>query len=326
MNVLVTGGAGYVGSVAVEELIKQGDTAIVFDNLVQGYRDAVAPEAIFVEGDLADSATLDEVFRRHPLDAVMHFAGETLVGESMTNPYRYFLKNIVYGLNLLEVMRRHKVNRFIFSSTSAVYGEPETLPITESHPQRPINAYGESKAIFERILRWYHNAYGLKFGALRYFNACGASERFGEEHCPETHLIPLVLQVALGRGECIQIFGTDYETRDGTCIRDFTHVVDIAQAHLLVLKNLDVLGCRFYNLGNGNGYTVLEVVQTAREVTGAEIPAFPAPRRLGDPTQLVASSELIKSELGWSPKHPQLRTIIETAWNWHRKYPEGYRE
>jgi len=326
MNVLVVGGAGYVGSVVVEELVAQGDTAIVFDNLVQGHRQAVAPEAIFVEGDMADPVALDAVFRQYPIDAVMHFAGETLVEESMTNPYRYFLKNVVHGLNLLEAMRRHKVERLIFSSTSAVYGEPETIPITEDHPQKPLNAYGESKAVFERIMLWYHRAYGLKFGALRYFNAAGASKRFGEDHRPETHLIPLVLRVALGRRESIHIFGTDYDTRDGTCIRDFTHVVDIAQAHILVLKNLDKLGYRFYNLGNGNGYTVLEVIETAREVTGARIPAFPAPRRPGDPTQLVASAELIRSELGWTPKYPELRTIIQTAWDWHRRHPEGYRE
>lgn len=326
MDILLTGGAGYVGSITAEELVRRGDRVIVFDNLEQGHIHAVPSGAEFVYGDLKEIAQIVIALRQWKVEAVIHLAGETVVGESMTNPYRYFLKNVIYGINLLEAMRACHVDRIVFSSTSAIYGEPLFLPITEDHPQNPINSYGESKAIFERILKWYHHSYGFKVGVMRYFNACGASDNFGEDHHPETHLLPVVLQTALGIRDKVHIFGTDYDTKDGTCVRDLTHVVDIAQAHMLTLDNLDRLGFRAYNLGNAEGYTVLDVIETARRITGVDIPAVPAPRRPGDPVKLVASAELIKRELGWSPQYPDLPMIIESAWKWHRAHPRGYSE
>jgi len=260
MNVLVTGAAGYVGSIVTEELIKQGSSVVALDNLQQGHREAVAPEATFVQANVGDLCQLDEVFRRHRIQVVMHLAAESAVGYSMTDPARYFKSNVVYGMDLLNVMVKHGVQMLVFSSTAAVYGEPAQLPIKESSAVNPLNAYGESKLVFEKILLWYGKAYGLRFISLRYFNAAGATERFGEDHRPETHLIPNVLKVALGQAERVPIFGGDYPTKDGTCVRDYIHVADIAKAHVLALRNLQEGKCnKVYNLGNNRGYSVMEV-------------------------------------------------------------------
>lgn len=326
MNILVTGAAGYIGSILSEELIKRGYVVVALDNLQQGHRAAIHPEATFACADLGDSETLKSILREHHIDAVMHMAAETLVADSASDPRRYFRNNVCNGLNLLDAMVACDVDKLVFSSTAAVYGEPKRLPIREDDPLEPVNAYGESKLVFERISGWYHQAHGLQYMSLRYFNAAGASERFGEHHIPETHLIPLVLQVALGRCEHVQVYGTDYATPDGTCIRDYIHVIDLARAHALALQHLDSLGARVYNLGNGNGYSVLEVIETARKVTAHPILAKSAPRRPGDPARLVASSERIRDELGWVPRYRDLHTIIESAWRWHQAYPRGYEE
>lgn len=324
MNVLVTGGAGYVGSIVVEELLKEGHKAIVVDNLQQGHREAVLPQAEFLMGDIRDAKALGEVFLRFKIDAVMHMAAETLVEYSMTDPRRYFQNNLVGGINLLDTMLKYNVYEFIFSSSAAVYGEPKATPIEEEHPKNPVNAYGESKFMFERILEWYGRAYGLKYISLRYFNAAGATELLGEDHCPETHLIPSVLRAALDRNKPVPIFGTDYPTKDGSCIRDYVHVVDIAKAHTLALINSDKLSGRDYNLGNGEGYSVLEVIKAAKEVTESNITTRSCSRRLGDPAVLVASSSRARSELGWKPEFPKLESIIETTWKWMRKHSNGY--
>ncbi|MBV9488107.1 MAG: UDP-glucose 4-epimerase GalE [Verrucomicrobia bacterium] len=323
MKVLVTGGAGYIGSVAVEELIAAGETVVVFDNLSQGHRAAVHPDAAFVEGDLADRAAIDALMREHRPDAIMHFASKTLVGESMQKPFLYLGDNVTTGLNLLQSAIEHGVKRFILSSTANLFDRPERMPIDESERIVPGSPYGESKAILERILYWLDRVHGLRYACLRYFNAAGASGTRGEDHHPEMHLIPLVLQVALGQREKILIFGDDYSTRDGTCVRDYIHVVDLAQAHILALRALDE-GSRFYNLGNGEGFTVKEVIEAARAITGHPIPAESAPRRAGDPAVLVAGSDKIRRELGWHPRFPQVRDIIESAWRWHQAHPHGY--
>ncbi|MBL7064688.1 MAG: UDP-glucose 4-epimerase GalE [Anaerolineae bacterium] len=325
MNILVTGGAGYIGSIVTEELIKQSDGVVVFDNLYYGHRAAVYPEAAFVEGDLANRAAVRSLFDTHDIDAVMHFASHTLVGESMEQPFKYLGDNVTNGLNLLQEAVAHDVRRFILSSSASLFADPERLPIDEEECIIPANPYGESKNILERLLHWLDHIYGFHYVALRYFNAAGASpsgER-GEDHDPETHLIPLTLQVPLGQRERITIFGDDYPTRDGTCVRDYIHVVDLAQAHILALGALDE-GSRTYNLGNGEGFTVKEVIETCREVTGHPIPAEVGPRRPGDAAELVASSEKIRRELGWEPQYPDLRTIVEHAWEWHRTHPHGY--
>jgi len=325
MNILVTGGAGYIGSIVVEELIRQGERVVVFDNLYTGHRAAVHPDAIFVEGDLADRAAIRALFDAYDIDAVMHFASYTLVGESMEQPFKYVGDNVVNGLNLLQEAVAHGVRRFILSSTANLFDDPERMPIDEEERIVPGSPYGESKYILERILHWMDRIFGFRYAALRYFNAAGASptgER-GEDHDPETHLIPRVLQVALGQREKIVIFGDDYPTRDGTCVRDYIHVTDLAQAHILALRALDQ-GSRTYNLGNGRGFTVKEVIETCREVTGHPIPAEIGPRRPGDPAVLVASSEKIRQELGWKPQYPDLHTIVEHAWAWHRSHPNGY--
>lgn len=324
MQVLVTGAAGYVGSILTEVLIEQSHAVIALDNLQAGHRQAVHPQALFIQADLADEHTLDSVFQEHKIDAVMHLAAEALTAESMTDPRRFFTNNVGYGMNLLNAMLAHDVKRMVFSSTAAVYGEPESIPITEDAPKHPVNSYGESKLMFERILDWYHRAYGLCYVSLRYFNAAGASERFGEDHQPETHVIPLVLQVPLGQRQRAQVYGTDYDTPDGTCIRDYIHVVDLARAHVLALDNVDRLGARIYNLGNGDGYSVLQVIETARRITVHPIPVVSTARRPGDPVRLVASSQRIRTELGWHPQYPDLQVIIETAWQWHRAHPNGY--
>jgi len=325
MKILVTGGAGYIGSVAVEHLIEAGESIVVLDNLSQGHRAAVHPAAEFIHADLADQAAIDGALAAHRPDAVMHFAAHSLVGESMQRPELYLRDNVMCGLNLLESMARHGVRRFILSSTANLFDQPRRIPITEDEPIAPGSPYGESKHILERMLHWFHRLHGIRFAALRYFNAAGATAERGEDHSPELHLIPIVLQVALGQRENVTIFGEDYPTPDGTCVRDYIHVSDLAEAHRLALAALDD-GCRTYNLGNGRGFSVRQVIEAARRVTGHEIPAAVGPRRAGDPAELVASSEKIQRELGWQPCYRDLDRIVETAWRWHRDHPDGYRD
>jgi len=323
MKILVTGGAGYIGSAAVELLIAAGESVIVFDNLSLGHRAAVHPAAVFVKGDLSNRAEIDGALSDHRPDAVMHFAAKSLVGESMEKPFLYLGDNVRNGLNLLESMVEHGVKRIILSSTANLFAQPERMPIDESEPIVPGSPYGESKFILERILHWLDRIYGLRFACLRYFNAAGATPTRGEDHDPELHLIPLVLQVALGKREKVTVFGEDYPTRDGTCVRDYIHVIDLAQAHILALRALD-RGSSFYNLGNGEGFTVKEVIDTAREITGRAIRADIGPRRAGDPAVLVAASDKIRKELGWVSQFPRVHEIIESAWRWHKANPNGY--
>ena len=326
MKVLVTGGAGYIGSIAVEQLIKAGEEVVVFDNLYQGHQQAVHPKAAFVQGDLADRAAVDAVMAQHKPDAIMHFASHTLVGESMHVPGLYWRSNLVGTHNIAEASRIHGVRNIVFSSTCATYGDPEKLPLTEDHPQRPVNPYGHTKLAFEYMLRDYAAAYGIGFAALRYFNAAGASVdgKYGERHDPETHLIPLVLQVALGQRSHIDIFGTDYPTPDGTCVRDYIHVEDLAEAHLLALEKIVPGQGNAFNVGTGTGHSVRAVVRVCEAVTGKAIAVKEGPRRAGDPPVLVAGSDKIRQALGWSPKFPDLQSIVETAWDWHRTHPKGY--
>ncbi|HYE23594.1 MAG TPA: UDP-glucose 4-epimerase GalE [Clostridia bacterium] len=324
MNVLVTGGAGYIGGVVAAELLRAGHKVVVYDNLSHGFRNAVPGQAELVVGDVADFDRLTSVFAAHRIEAVMHFAALIEAGESMKVPERYFRNNTASTLTLLEAMLHAGVGKLVFSSTAALYGEPEHIPIREDDPLRPTNAYGESKLLVERMLQWFHRIHGFRYASLRYFNAAGAAGVRGEAHHPESHLIPLILQVALGRRESISIYGTDYPTHDGTCVRDYIHVVDLAQAHVLALEGLGDRGQLIYNLGNGRGFTVREVIDVARRVTGHPIPAIEAPRRPGDPAVLVASSEKIQRELKWKPQYAELETIISTAWEWHQKYPQGY--
>lgn len=326
MKVLVTGGAGYIGSVVVAELIRAGHDVVVYDNLGHGFRQAVPSNVPLVIGDIADREKLTTVLGGGNFDAVMHFAALIEAGESMKVPERYFRNNTASTLTLLEAMLQRGVSRFVFSSTAALYGEPEHIPIRESDPLRPTNAYGESKLLVEHMLDWLHKLRGLRYASLRYFNASGAAGELGEAHEPESHLIPLILQVALGKRDAISIYGNDYPTKDGTCVRDYIHVVDLAQAHVLALEALDQRGQLIYNLGNGRGFTVREVIEVARKVTGHPIPLIEAPRRPGDPAVLVASSDKIRAELKWKPKLADLETIIATAWEWHRRHPNGYRE
>jgi UDP-glucose 4-epimerase len=323
LAVLVTGGAGYIGSVAVEKLIGAGYSVVVFDNLSMGHRAAVHPDATFIEGDLADRASVDAIFESHNIDAIMHFASRTLVGESVDYPFRYLADNVTNGLNLLHSAVEHSISKFILSSTANLFDEPERIPIDEDEKIVPGSPYGESKLYLERVLYWLDKTVGMRYAALRYFNAAGATNERGEDHTPETHLIPLVLQVALGQREKISIFGDDYATPDGTCVRDYIHIADLSKAHILALEALDD-GSRIYNLGNGNGFSVKEVIDTASEITGHPIPAEVGPRRAGDPAALVAGSEKIIRELGWRPDYPTLRDIIESAWNWHNDHPRGY--
>jgi UDP-glucose 4-epimerase len=317
MRILVTGGAGYIGSVVVEELLAQGETAVVYDNLSKGHRESVAPGAELIQGELLDSERLERVLAEHQVDAVMHMAADSLVGESFQNPAKYYANNLVASLSLLKAMRAARVSRIVLSSTAAVYGEPEKQPISESDATCPTNPYGETKLALERALHWSEKAYGLRYVSLRYFNAAGATARCGELHDPETHLIPIVLQVASGQRPYLEIFGNDYPTRDGTCVRDYIHVSDLARAHVLALKPLAERSAIF-NLGCGGGYTVLEVVEAARKVTGHAIPVRFGPRRAGDPAVLVASSERIQRELGWKARQQDLQAIIESAWAWMR--------
>jgi UDP-glucose 4-epimerase len=321
MKILVVGGAGYIGSVCAELLLNEGHEVAIFDNLSEGHPAAIDSRAQFVQGDLQDRQRIENTLSTQRPDAVMHFAANALVGESMQNPSKYFRNNVANGLNLLDAMVSADVRKIIFSSTCAIFGPPERLPIDETTPPRPINPYGESKLAFEKILRWYDQIYGLKFVSLRYFNAAGASEKFGEDHRIETHLIPNVLKVALGEKTHLEIFGTDYETPDGTCIRDYIHIIDLAQAHILALG---ASRSDFYNLGTGGGASVREVVDSCRNVTGRQIETVEKPRRLGDPPRLIASSDKIKRELGWKPQFQSLDAIIESAWKWHQKFPGGY--
>ena len=325
MKVLVTGGAGYIGSATVEQLIEAGEEVVVFDNLYQGHRAAVHPEAQFVQGDLADKTAVANLLHQYRPDGIMHFASRTLVGESVEKPFLYLRDNVVNALNLLESAVEVGVERFILSSTANLFDRPERMPIDENEQIIPGSPYGESKFLIERLLHWMDEIYGLKYACLRYFNACGATGTRGEHHDPETHLIPLVLQVALGQREKIVIYGDDYDTPDGTCVRDYIHVVDLAQAHILALRDLHN-GSRKYNLGNGRGFSVKQVIETARKVTGHPIPAEIGPRRTGDPAILIASSETINHDLNWRPQYPDLEAIIESAWQWHVANPQGYTE
>jgi UDP-glucose 4-epimerase len=324
LKVLVTGGAGYIGSVVTSELIRRGHQVTVYDNLSHGFRAAVPKKTDLVVGDIADRTNLTRVITTCGIDAVMHFAAFIEAGESMKVPERYFRNNSANTLSLLEVMLETGVNKFVFSSTAALYGNPENIPIRETDTLKPTNTYGESKLLVERMLEWFHRIHGLQYASLRYFNAAGATEELGEAHQPESHLIPIILQVASGKRESIAIYGTDYPTPDGTCVRDYIHVLDLAQAHILALEAIDQQTQQIYNLGSGHGFSVREVIDTARRITGKTITAVESPRRPGDPAVLVASSEKIRQELGWQPQHTELDQIIDSAWRWHQKRPNGY--
>jgi UDP-glucose 4-epimerase len=321
MKILVTGGAGYIGSICVEQLINQGHTVTVFDNFTEGHRKAIDSRAGLITGDLQNRCDIEDALEQAHPEAVMHFAANALVGESMTNPSKYFRNNVYGGINLLDAMVAVGCKKFVFSSTCATFGPPDRVPIDETLPQRPINPYGESKLIFEKILRWYDEIHGLKFVALRYFNAAGASGYFGEDHRIETHLIPNVLKVALDQKPHVEIYGTDYPTPDGTCIRDYIHIIDLAQAHILALG---VTESAYYNLGTGGGTSVREVITACEKITGKSIPVIEKPRRPGDPPELIAASDKIQRELGWKPKFQSIEKIVESAWAWHVKNPGGY--
>jgi len=323
MKILVTGGAGYIGSICVEQLLDRGHEVVVFDNLTEGHRKAIDPRAALVVGDLREPESIAAAMRLNKPEAVMHFAANALVGESMQNPSKYFRNNVSGGIHLLDAMVENDVRRFVFSSTCATFGPPERVPIDETLPQRPINPYGESKLLFEKILRWYDEIHQLRFVALRYFNAAGATSRYGEDHRTETHLIPNVLKTALGQRDNVEIYGVDYETPDGTCIRDYIHIIDLAQAHILALG---VEKSAFYNLGTGGGTSVREVIQACERVTGKTIPVVEKPRRPGDPPRLIAGSDKIKGELGWKPAFQSIDKIVESAWAWHQIYPRGYED
>ncbi|HZS19244.1 MAG TPA: UDP-glucose 4-epimerase GalE [Candidatus Udaeobacter sp.] len=323
MRIFVVGGAGYIGSICAEVLLNEGHQVAIFDNLTEGHRRAVDPRAEFIEGELADRARIELALSNAKPDAVMHFAANALVGESMRDPSKYFRNNMGNGLNLLDAMVATGVRRIVFSSTCAIFGLPAQLPIEETTPTSPINPYGESKLGFEKILHWYDRIHGLKFVSLRYFNAAGATENFGEDHRQETHLIPNVLKVALGQKPNVEIYGTDYDTPDGTCVRDYIHIVDLARAHILALS---AESSALYNLGTGGGSSVREVIGVCSKVTGRKVSTVERPRRPGDPPRLIASSQKIKKELGWRPQFESLEAIIESAWKWHQKFPRGYED
>lgn len=321
MKIFVTGGAGYIGSICVEQMLEAGHEIVVFDNLTEGHRKAVDLRAELIVGDLQHSAEIESALTATRPDAVMHFAANALVGESMQNPSKYFRNNVAAGINLLDAMLVAGVKRLVFSSTCATFGTPDRVPIDETLPQRPINPYGESKLMFEKVLRWYDEIHGLRSVALRYFNAAGATQKFGEDHRIETHLIPNILKVALGQRESVSVFGTDYETPDGTCIRDYIHILDLAQAHMLALgaeKSAQ------YNLGTGGGTSVREVIAACEKVTGKKIAVREEARRPGDPARLIAGSEKIRGELGWTPRYENIEQIVESAWSWHLRHPQGY--
>ena len=324
MSILVTGGAGYIGSVVADHLSRAGHTVTVLDNLIMGWREAVPAAAEFVHADTGDEAALDSLFNSLQFDAVMHFAALIEAGESVKVPEQYFDNNSLRTLTLLRAMLRHQVMRFVFSSTAAVYGEPQIVPIPEDHPLAPTNAYGESKLIVEQMLAWFHRAHGFRYASLRYFNAAGATPARGEAHRSESHLIPLILQVPLGQREFISIFGSDYPTKDGTCVRDYIHIDDLASAHVLALQGLESHEKLICNLGSGSGFTVREIIDIARQVTGHPIPAREMSRRTGDPAVLIASSEKAQRLLGWKPQNSNVESIVQSAWEWHRSHPHGY--
>ncbi|REJ08842.1 UDP-glucose 4-epimerase GalE [Halobacillus trueperi] len=329
MTVLVCGGAGYIGSHAVAQLLDQGENVIVVDNLQTGHHPAVLDGAKFYDGDLRNETFLNTVFNENDIDSVLHFAADSLVGESVEKPLQYYDNNVGGATSLLKAMAAHDVKRIVFSSTAAVYGEPEQIPIQENDPTQPTNPYGETKLAIEKMLKWAEQAYSIQYTVLRYFNVAGADVkgRIGEDHRPETHLIPIVLQVALGKREKIMIFGDDYPTADGTCIRDYIHVEDLAAAHLQAIERLEKGGTSAtYNLGNGQGFSVKEIIEAVRKVTGHPVPAEVAPKRAGDPAQLVASSEKARKELGWEPQYPEVETMIESAWKWFQEHPHGYED
>ena len=321
MNIFVAGGAGYIGSSCVEYLLNHGHEVTVYDSLIAGHKEAIDKRAKFVEGCLSNRELVFDTVVKGQFDGIMHFAAFSLVGESMQNPGKYFRNNDAFGINLLDAAVEGKVKSFVFSSTAATFGLPDKMPITETAPQIPINPYGESKLIFEKMLNWYNKIHGLKYTALRYFNAAGATKYFGEDHNPESHLIPLILQVAQGKRDSIKIFGDDYPTPDGTCLRDYIHITDLAQAHMLAL---DSPRCGHYNLGTGNGFSVKEIIEVARKITGHPIPAVIDERRPGDPAKLVADSTLIKKDLGWNPEFEDVTKIVSSVWDWMQKHPNGY--
>ena len=325
MNIFITGGAGYIGSAAADILLQNGHRVTVYDSLTTGHRAAVPEAASFIEADIADRTALESALGSEPFDAVMHFAAFIEAGESMQNPGKYFHNNVALSLGLMEACHQAGVPRFVLSSSAAVYMSSDE-PLSEASPLGPANVYGQTKLMIEQSLEWYRRIHGLRYAALRYFNAAGALPERGEAHQPESHLIPLVLQVALGQRPEAEIFGTDYPTPDGTCIRDYIHIADLIAAHLLALDDLEDHDRLIYNLGNGSGYSVQEVIETTREVTGHPIPGRATPRRPGDAPRLVASAEKIQRELGWEPKHPMLGDIIASAWEWHRTHPHGYAE
>ncbi len=325
MAILVTGGAGYIGSAAVEDLRKNGENVVVLDNLVYGHRQSVNRDVPFYDGNIGDQTLVEKIVREHEIEACMHFSAFAYVGESVEKPQKYYENNFVQTLKLLDALIENNVKKFIFSSTCATFGEPQYVPIDEKHPQNPVNPYGWSKFMVERALEDYDRAYGLKFVALRYFNACGAADSCGEHHDPETHLIPLILFAAQGKREAISVFGDDYPTPDGTAVRDYIHISDLSQAHLLALNHLRGGGdSEFINLGNGTGFSVMEVIQAARKVTGKPIEAVISPRRAGDPSKLVADAAKARKVLGWNPQFAAIEKIIEDAWRWHEANPNGY--
>ena len=333
-HVLVTGGAGYIGSVVCQTLLERGHAVVVLDSLEEGHSNALPPKGIFFQGDLGDEAFLKKIFDSYPIGAVLHLAAYCLVGESVQDPGKYYENNVSKGLVLLKAMRVFGVKKIVFSSTAAVYGEPIFTPITENHPPQPINPYGHSKLIFEQILDWYQKAHGLKYVTFRYFNAAGAMDRLGEDHHPETHLIPLILRRALREiqdsldeklNEPLTVFGLDYPTPDGSCVRDYIHIRDLALAHVLALERIDGLQERIFNLGNGRGFSVLEVIEAAGQVIGRDIPYLQGGRRPGDPAVLVAASDKAHKILGWEPRYAELKEIVASAWNWHQQFPKGYK-
>ena len=329
MSILVCGGAGYIGSHTVHQLVEKGEDGVIVDNLQTGHMGAVNPKAKFYKGDIREAEVLDRIFTENKIDAVVHFAANSLVGESMTNPLKYFNNN-VYGMQvLLEAMVRHGIDKIVFSSTAATYGEPERIPIMEDDRTEPTNPYGQSKLIMEKMMKWVSLANGIRYVSLRYFNAAGAIEdgSIGEDHSPETHLIPLILQVPLGKRDHITVFGEDYPTPDGTCLRDYIHVLDLADAHVLAIDYLRRGGeSNIFNLGNGQGFSVKEMIEAAKEATGLDIKVEIGERRAGDPAQLIASSEKARKVLGWQPKFTDVKAVIGTAWKWHQQHPEGYQD
>ena len=328
MNILVTGGAGYIGSITVEQLVVENHKVVVVDNLNEGHRNAMVKEAKFYYGDFGNKKLLNEIFSNCSIDVVFHFAADASVPLSMSNPSQFYNNNVVNNICLLDAMLRFDCKKMIFSSSAAIFGEPEFIPITEDHPAKPINPYGDTKLIFEHILNWYHQAYGISFNAFRYFNAAGASKKLGEDHRHESHIIPLLIKSIIDKDNQInfKVFGNDYPTKDGTCVRDYIHVIDIAKAHILGLENLKINPNSKYNLGNSKGFTNLEIINAVEKVSGEKVNYAFEGRRIGDPAILVASSDLAKKELGWEPKYTYIDDIIKTAWDWHRRHPNGYND